>query len=177
MRLKRKPNFSLSFTSNDDGALYELYTYYNTMKVILMSDVKNVGKKYELVDVAPGYARNFLFARDLAEAVTKENAKRVADLTKKRTVEAKKQQDVLEKSLAGVKDTVVMLKRAANEEGHLYAGVTQHDLAESLGKAIGAAIESAHIDLEKPLKEIGEFEVTAKVGDKTATFKVVIEAE
>jgi large subunit ribosomal protein L9 len=147
------------------------------MKVILLSDVKNVGKKYELVDVAPGYARNFLFARSLAEAVTKSNAKRIADLSKKREVEAKKQQDILEKALLGVSDTVVMLKRAANEEGHLYAGVTQHDLALALAKAIGAAIESAHIDLEKPLKQLGEFEVSAKVGEKTAKFKVVIEAE
>ncbi len=149
----------------------------NDMQVILLSDVKNVGKKYELVDVAPGYARNFLFARGLGEAVTRSNAKRVADLSKKREVEAKKQQDILEKALVGVSDTVVMLKRAANEEGHLYAGVTQHDLAEALAKAIGAAIESAHIDLEKPLKQLGEFEVAAKVGEKTAKFKVVIEAE
>ena len=147
------------------------------MQVILLSDVKNVGKKYELVDVAPGYARNFLFARGLGEAITKSSAKRIGELAKKREVEAKKQQVVLEKALAGVKDTVVMLKRPANEEGHLYAGVTQHDLAEALGKAIGAAIEGAHIDLEKPLKQIGEFEVEAKVGEKTAMFKVVIEAE
>ena len=147
------------------------------MQVILLSDVKNVGKKYELVDVAPGYARNFLFARGLAEAITKSSAKRVAELAKKREVEAKKQQEVLEKALQGVSDTVVMLKRPANEEGHLYAGVTQHDLAEALGKAIGAAIESAHIDLEKPLKQLGEFEVVARVGEKEAKFKVVVEAE
>ena len=147
------------------------------MQVILTSDVKNVGKKYEIVDVAPGYARNFLIARSLGEMVTKSSARRVAELSKRRDVEAKKQQEVIEKALSGVSDTIVMLKRAANEEGHLYAGVTQHDLAEALGKAIGAAIESAHIDLEKPLKQLGEFEVDAKVGDKVAKFKVIIEAE
>ena len=147
------------------------------MQVILTSDVKNVGKKYEIVDVAPGYARNFIVARNLGEVVTKSSARRVAELAKKREVEAKKQHAVLQKALDGVSDTIIIVKRAANEEGHLYAGVTQHDLAEALGKAIGAAIESAHIDLEKPLKQLGEFEVDAKVGDKTAKFKVVIEAE
>ncbi len=147
------------------------------MQVILTSDVKNVGKKYEIVDVAPGYARNFIVARNLGEMVTKSSARRVAELSKKREVEAKKQHDVLQKALDGVSDTIIIVKRAANEEGHLYAGVTQHDLAEALGKAIGAAIESAHIDLEKPLKQLGEFEVDAKVGEKTAKFKVIIEAE
>jgi large subunit ribosomal protein L9 len=147
------------------------------MQVILTTDVKNVGKKYEIVDVAPGYARNFLFARGYAEAVTKSTAKRVAELAKRREVEAKKERETLEKALAGVTDTVIIMKRPANEEGHLYAGVAQHDLAEALGKTIGAAIEAAHIELEKPIKELGEFAVVAKVGEKSATFKVVVEAE
>ena len=147
------------------------------MKVILLSDVKKVGKKYDLVDVAPGYARNFLFAKELAEAVTKSNAKRVADLQKKREVEAKKQQEHLEKSFGVVGDTVVILKRPANEEGHLYAGVSAIDLAESLSKVIGAAIHPEHIILEKPIKMLGESMVKAKVGEKEAEFKVVVEAE
>ncbi len=146
------------------------------MKVILLSDVKNVGKKYDLVDVAPGYARNFLFARELGEAVTKSSAKRVADLQKKRALEAKRQEELLEKAFAGVKDATITLKRTANEEGHLYAGVTRDDLALELSKAIGATLAPDHIDLEKPLKALGEFTVHATVGEKKAEFKVVIEA-
>lgn len=147
------------------------------MKVILLSDVKKVGKKYDIVDVAPGYARNFLFAKGLAEAITKASAKRVAELSKKREVEAKRQHALLEKALTGVKDATITLKKAANEEGHLYAGVTAGELAGELGKAIGAALEAEHIVLEKPIKALGEFTVPAKVGEKTAEFKVVIEAE
>ena len=63
------------------------------MKVILLSDVAKVGKKYDIVDVAPGYARNFLLARGLGEVITKINGKRVAELTKKREVEKKKQNE------------------------------------------------------------------------------------
>lgn len=147
------------------------------MKVILLSNVPKVGKKYDVIDVAPGYARNFLLAQGLGEAVTKANEKRVLALEVKREAEKVRQQALLEKAFAGVKDAVITLKRAANEEGHLYAGVTREDLATELGKAIGGALEAQHIDLEKPLKALGEFTVSAKVGEKNAAFKVVIEAE
>ena len=147
------------------------------MKVILLSDVKNVGKKYEIVDVAPGFARNFLLAKELAEAVTKLNAKRVAELQKKRAVEVERQHVALEKAFAGTKDATIAFVRTANEEGHLYAGVTAEDLALELSKVIGAEITASHIHLEKPLKAVGEFTVSAKVGEKTADFKVVITAE
>lgn len=147
------------------------------MKVILLSNVPKVGKKYDVVDVAPGYARNFLLAQGLAEAVTKANEKQVVALEAKREAEKVRQNALLEKAFAGVSNAVITLKRPANEEGHLYAGVTKEDLATELGKAIGAALEAQHIDLEKPLKATGEFTVSAKVGEKDAAFKVVIEAE
>jgi len=147
------------------------------MKVILLSNVPKVGKKYDVVDVAPGYARNFLLAQGLGEAVTKANEKQVVALEAKREAEKVRQTTLLEKAFVGVANAVITLKRPANEEGHLYAGVTKEDLATELGKSIGAALEAQHIDLEKPLKAVGEFTVEAKVGEKNASFKVVIEAE
>jgi len=145
------------------------------MKVILLSDVTKVGKKYAIVDVAPGYARNFLIARGLAEAVTRTNAKRVAELTKKREVETKKQTENLNKSLAKVASTVLTFMRKANEEGHLYAGVTKDDLAMELGSSVNASYTAEHIELEKPIKELGEFNVNVIVGDKKAEFTVKVE--
>ncbi len=147
------------------------------MKVILLSDVAKVGKKYDLVDVAPGYARNFLFARELAEPITKSSAKRVAELGKRREVEAKHQEELLAKAFAGVKNAVVTVKRSANEEGHLYAGVNAAELAVLLGTAIGATITPEHIVLEKAIKTLGEHTVGAMLGEKKAEFKVIVEAE
>lgn len=149
------------------------------MKVILLSDVTKVGKKYDIVDVAPGYARNFLLARGLGEAVTKVNGKRVADLAKKREVEKKKQADLLDRSLAGVAKVTLSLTRKANEEGHLYAGITRDELALLLGKEVGASYSAEHILLEKPIKEVGEFTVSIMVGEKKAEFmlKVLPEEE
>ena len=102
------------------------------MKVILLSDVPNVGKKYDVADVKPGFARNFLFARNLGEAVTKSTAKRVAELTKKREAEKIQQEELLKGAFKKVGNAVITIKRKANAEGHLYAGVTKEELAEEL---------------------------------------------
>lgn len=147
------------------------------MKVILLSDVAKVGKKYDVVEVAPGFARNFLLARGLGDAVTKSTAKSVADLEKKREVEKVRQGVILEKAFAGIKSTVLTLKRTANEEGHLYAGVTADELAAELSTKIGASISAQHIILEKPIKELGEFSIPVELRENKAEFKVVIEAE
>ncbi len=145
------------------------------MKVILLSDVAKVGKKYDIVDVAPGYARNFLLAKGLGEAVTKINGKRVAELAKRREVEKKKQNEHLDRSLAKVKGVVILLKKVANEEGHLYAGVTREELALELGTLLHVAYAAEHIVLEKPIKELGEFTVQIMVGTSTAEFTLKIE--
>jgi large subunit ribosomal protein L9 len=147
------------------------------MKVILLSDVAKVGKKYDLVEVAPGFARNFLFAKGFAEAITKSSAKRVADLQKKREVEKARQEELLANAFGKAKGASVTLKRSANEEGSLYAGVSAADLATALGKSIGAAVEESHILIEKPIKMLGEFTVVAEIGGKKAEFTVVVEAE
>ena len=144
------------------------------MKVILLSDVANVGKKYDIVEVKSGYARNFLFAQGLGEAITKGTAKRVAELTKKREVEKVRQTELLEKAFARLASAVVSLKRSANEEGNLYAGVTREELADELGKAVGASFEPGQIELAKPIKDIGEHTVSVLLGGKEAAFKVVI---
>lgn len=147
------------------------------MKVILLSDVKNVGKKYELVDVAPGYARNFLFPKGLAEAVTKHNAKRVADLQAKRAAEIKKQAELLENAIKGMKDVVVSFMRKATDEGHLYAGVTREEIAEALSAALSAIVSPEHIALERPIKTLGSHQVEVALGGKTGKFIVEVSEE
>lgn len=147
------------------------------MKVILLSDVKDVGRKYEVTDVKPGFARNFLFARGLGEAVTKSTAKRVADLMKKREAEKAWQNELLQKAFEKIGNAVVTLKRKANEEGHLYAGVTKEEIALELGRAVGASFEAAHVAIEKPIKAVGEHVVAVELGGKAAEFKIVVEAE
>lgn len=147
------------------------------MKVILTADVPNVGKKYDVADVKPGFARNFLFARGLGEAITKGTAKRVAELSKKRDEEKARQEDLLRKAFENVGNAVITLSRKANEEGHLYAGVTREEIAEELGKQVGASFTAEYIALEKPIKAVGEYTVPVELSGKEAKFKIVVEAE
>ncbi len=147
------------------------------MKVILLSDVPKVGKRYDIVDVAPGYARNFLIARGLGEVITKENGKRVADLAKKREVEKTKQTALRVGSLAKVKDVVLAFTRKANEEGHLYAGISAEEIALALGSQVGVTFEADHVVMEKPIKEIGTTTLEVVIGDAKATFSVTVSPE
>lgn len=150
--------------------------YVFFMKVILLADVARVGKKYDMVDVAPGYARNFLFARGLAEAVTKSSEKRALEMQKKREEAQKAHEAMLEKALSGVKGVLLTMKRKANEEGHLYAGVTAHEVAEELTKVLHAEFLPDHVLLEKPIKSVGTHEISVLIGGKKAEFSVTVES-
>lgn len=147
------------------------------MQVILLSDVAKVGKKYSVVNVAPGYARNFLFPKGLAEAVTKQNARKVADMQAKRAAEEKRQEDMLAKAIAGMKAVELSFARKANEEGHLYAGVSREEIADALGKELGVAIAASHLHVEHTIKSVGDHKVTVKIGDKEAEVKVTVTEE
>jgi len=147
------------------------------MQVILLENVAKVGKKFDIVDVAPGFARNFLLARGLAEPVTKSNAKRVVELQSKRAVEEKRQTEALEKVISGMKDVKVEFVRKANEEGSLYAGITRGDVAEAVAVLLGAPIAAEHVMLEHSIKEVGEQEVGIEVADKKGMVTVVVTAE
>lgn len=147
------------------------------MQVILLSDVAKVGKKYNVVNVAPGYARNFLFPKGLAEAVTKSNARKVADMQAKRAAEDKRQAELLEKALGGLKEVELVFARNANAEGHLYAGVSREEIAEELAKTIGISIPTSHLHMEHLFKEIGNHHVAVKIGETEAKIKVVVTAK
>lgn len=147
------------------------------MKVILTSDVAHVGKKYDIAEVAPGYARNFLFPKGVAEAVTKANARKIADIQKRRETEKKHQEESLLKVFKGIMDAKVAFTRKANEQGNLFAGVTAEEIAEALGSTLGVAVEPSLIEMDKPLKHVGDHELTVELRDKRAVFTVSITAE
>jgi large subunit ribosomal protein L9 len=146
------------------------------MKVILLQNVPKVGKKYELVEVAPGYARNFLVARGLGEIITRVNVGRVEELQKRRSLEAAKESARLEKALATLAATKLSFAREANEEGHLYAQITMHDVAEAIEKATEVAIPAAQIHAAHQIKSVGEHQVKVQVGEKTVEITLDVTA-
>lgn len=144
-------------------------------KVLLQTDVENLGSGGEIVRVKPGFARNYLLPRGLAVPATASNLARVEDL--KKAAAARKQQEVgeaqeLAKKLEG---SSVKIARATGDEGKMYGSVTSKDIGDAFEK-IGVVIDRKRIQLAEPIKTLGAFEVPLKLhGSVSVTLKVQVE--
>jgi large subunit ribosomal protein L9 len=147
------------------------------MQIILQEDVEKLGTRGEVVDVADGYARNFLLPRKLALEASAGNMKR---LEKMRAVFAKKEateKDAAQKlseTLAGV---TLEFARRAGENDQLFGSVTSGDVAEALA-AKGYEVEKRKISLADAIKVVGEYDVPVKLHrEVTTNVKVVVKKE
>jgi len=102
------------------------------MKIILLKDIPKVGRKYDIKNVADGYALNLLIPRGLAQIATPQTEKNIEAMKAKDLVEKKVQGELLVKNLEVLKDLVINMKEKANEKGHLFAGVTKEKLKRYL---------------------------------------------
>jgi large subunit ribosomal protein L9 len=147
------------------------------MEVILLHDVDKLGTRGEIVNVADGYGRNYLLPKKLAVKATSQNRKwveqqRVRFL--KLTAREKADAEELAKLLA---DVSLVFARKAGEQAQLFGSVTAMDVAEGLA-AKGFKIDRRKIQLDPPLKLLGEYDVAIRLHrDVTATIKVKVEAE
>jgi large subunit ribosomal protein L9 len=147
------------------------------MQIILQEDVEKLGNRGELVDVAEGYARNFLLPRKLALEATPGNLKRLekmrAAFAKKEATE-KGEAQTLAGLLSGVSLTLV---RKSGDNDQLFGSVTSADIAEALA-AQGYNIEKRKIQLSDPIKLIGEYEIAVKLHREVAsTVKLAVKKE
>ncbi len=142
------------------------------MKVIFLQDVPRVGKRHDIKEVNDGYAANFLLPRRLAEMAT---PKAVAELEKRRkeiVLQNKVQEDLLMKYLEDIKGKVITIKSKANEKGHLFSAIHKKEIIEAMKSQHRAEINEDFIILEKPIKEIGEFEIPIEIKSKKSFFKL-----
>lgn len=145
------------------------------MKVIFLKDVPRVGKRYDVKEVNDGYAMNFLIPRKLAELAT---PKAVAELDKrKKTIEIERevQDDLLMRNLEEIKGKVVHIKAKADDKGHLFSKIHDKEIAQAMHTEHHAEINEEFIILEKPIKEIGEYEIPISIKNKKSSFKLIIE--
>ncbi len=145
------------------------------MKVILLSDVPRLGQKYDVKEVSNGYGRNFLLSKGLAKMATEKGIENVAILKVKHEEEKKVRDDLLMKNIEELSSVTVVMQEKANEKGHLFAGIHKEEIVPALKEQTHLGIEIDHIVLEHPIKELGEHEIEVKVGDKTVTFKLIVE--
>jgi large subunit ribosomal protein L9 len=144
--------------------------------VILRRDVDKLGHAGELVRVKPGFARNYLLPRSLAVVATDDNVKQVEHERKVALASAAKQKSQAEGLAAQISGLSVEVTAQAGEGDKLFGSVTVRDVADALHKK-GVELDRKHIELATPIKALGEYDVTAKLGaGVTATFKVVVKA-
>lgn len=145
------------------------------MKVILLQDVKNIGKKGDLKNVAEGYAHNFLFPRKLAVEATEGTMK---DLAQKQASEAKKKAQALEdaKKLASdIEKILVKIVSKVGDGGRLFGSITTKDIADQLKSQFKIEIDKKKMNLDNPIKTLGTYTVTVKLHPEVqAAFKVQI---
>lgn len=146
------------------------------MKVILLQDVRKVGKKYEVKEVASGYALNLLIPQKLAEAATPSALARFNNIKAREEGERKVHEDLLIKNFKQLDGKTITISETANEKGHLFKGIHQAELVAEIKKQTALDLAPEYIQLDKPLKEVGEHTIEVKVQEKTATFKVNIVA-
>jgi len=131
------------------------------MRVIFLKDVEKKGKKFEVKNVADGYARNFLFPQDLAKPATKEALKW---LEVQKEIETKKAEEALKnvgETASTLEGLEVIIPVKVGDEGQLFEAITAQKIAEKL-KEMGYEIKKSQIDLKTPVKELGEFPVKIK---------------
>ncbi len=146
------------------------------MKVILLKDSKNIGKKYDVKDVSDGHALNHLIPQGVAEVATMASLKKVEILKAHAMEDMKIQENLLMKNMKAIGDLQITLKEKANEKGHLFAQIHKEDITKAVKAESQLDILPDFITLEKPIKEVGEHKVDVKAGDKTASFTLVVTA-
>lgn len=145
------------------------------MKVILYKEVPKLGDEDTLVDVSPGYARNFLFPKKLAGQAT---PVALAALEKRQTeqkkiMEAKRGE--LEELAQKLSSLEIAITADAGEGGKLFGSVTSQDIAAEVSKSAGVEIDKKKIELAEPLKALGEYSVNIKLyQDIAAKLKVKV---
>jgi len=142
------------------------------MEIILVEDVTGVGQKGTVVNVKPGYARNFLLPRRLAIPSTANASNLFKELQRQRSVQEDKRLVVAREVAAKLTGAEVNIPAPANEEDTLFGSVTETDIAQALTKA-GYRVDRSQVQLPEHIKQLGMYDLTIRVyADVTAAVKV-----
>ena len=133
------------------------------MKLILLSDVIDLGKKGDLVDVADGYARNFLLPKNRAMKATAGALAQADSLKAARETADREARDKAEKVATQLAGTRVVLAAQAGDEGKLYGSIGAADVTEGIKRFTGVEVDRRNVEIRTPIKSIGLHEVWLKL--------------
>jgi len=144
------------------------------MQLILQEDVEKLGHRGQVVEVAEGYARNYLLPRKLALPVSPGNLKQLEQIKRSLAKREATEREGAQKQAELLGTLVIEFARKAGENDQMFGSVTAADIAESL-VAKGYSVDKRKIQLDQPIKTLGEYDVPAKLHrEVTASLKVVV---
>jgi len=147
------------------------------MKVVLVKDVKGMGRAHEAVETKDGYALNFLIPQKLAipatPAALKEAERRQAQTSQRKALDA----TLLSQNIAALAETHITIAMKANEKGHLYDAVAAPEISHAVKEQARIDLPEEAIKLEKPIKELGTFRVPVSAGDAFGEFSIEVVGE
>ncbi len=147
------------------------------MKVILTKDVPNTGLKGEVLDVSPGFARNYLLPKGLAVEASPGRLKDLEMRAKMHENKSLKEKEEAQKMASQLEGRIFRFQMKAGEEGRLFGSVTSSDIAEALA-AEGFAVDRKKIDLPEPIKALGNHKVEVQLySEVKAEVNVTVEKE
>jgi len=146
-------------------------------QAILTQDVETLGEKGDVVDVSPGYLRNFLVPRKLAQPAT---AGAIAEAQRRKETAERQVREQAEKAqdnAALLSKTVLTITHPAGDDGRLFGSVTSQEIVDAIRQARGLRLDRRKVQLEEPIKTTGSHMVTVEVHDGvTATIKTIVTA-
>src|SRR6056297_929149 len=134
------------------------------MKVLLRENISTLGEIGEVVDVKPGYARNFLIPQRKADVPTKQNIREVEQMKAAYLEQLAKMKEELEAKAKVVDGKELTITARANEEGHLYGSVGPAQIAAVLAKENASFVEAQHVDMPEAIRELDKYEVRLNFG-------------
>lgn len=147
------------------------------MKVVLVRDVKGMGRAHEAVEAKDGYALNYLIPQKLAipatPAALADAGRRLAQVTQRKGLDVK----LLAENIAALAEAHITIVMKANEKGHLYDAVAAPEISRAVKEQARIDLPEEAIKLEKPIKEIGTFRVPVSAGDAFGEFSIEVVGE
>lgn len=145
------------------------------MKVVLLQDVKSIGKKGELCNVSDGYARNFLLPRKLAKEANAQAMNELKNAEAAREYKLKTETEQAQKNADALSGQTVKIYAKAGQGGKIFGSVTQKELSEEIKKQFGVEVDKRKVMLDGDIKSFGSFNFDVKFfGGVTATMTVAV---
>lgn len=145
------------------------------MKVILCADIKNVGKKDQIINASDGYARNYLFPKKLAVPADKENMSKLQAKQESKQYQRNLELEEAKKIANKINEITLKIKTKSGENGKIFGSITSKEIAQNLEEQYKIVVDKKKINLKEPIKVLGATNVDLKLFEGVnAKLKVLI---